>query len=106
MRRYQAGHLAKPATIYRALSRLTELGLAHRVLSLDAFVACRLGLGEHQPAFIICADCNRLDEVVGDAEWATLVQPGFELIRLTAEAYGTCADCASRRGPTPTASTG
>jgi Fur family zinc uptake transcriptional regulator len=55
--------LRAPLQVYRALDKLVERGLAHRLESLNAFVACadehchRKGL----IAFAICANCRRGD---------------------------------------------
>ena len=91
--------LRAPLQIYRALDKLVERGLAHRLESLNAFVACadahchRRGL----IAFAICADCGKVDEFADEVieerlgGWAD--QQGFTVERTTMEIRGRCAEC-------------
>lgn len=53
----------KPPTVYRALDFLIAHGFAHRVESLNAFIACTQVAPGHAPAFMICDCCGRADEV-------------------------------------------
>ena len=90
-----------PLQIYRALDKLVERGLAHRLESLNAFVACadahchRKGL----IAFAICESCGKVDEFADDVieerlgSWAS--QQGFKVERTTMEIRGKCAACAA-----------
>lgn len=56
-----------PLQVYRALEKLTELGLVHRLESLNAFVACA-DPHDHEAheagitAFAICEDCGTVTE--------------------------------------------
>ena len=50
------GQPAKPPTVYRALEFLERKGLAHRIASISAYVACTSGSIDHAAAFLIC-DC-------------------------------------------------
>lgn len=93
--------LRAPPQIYRALDKLLDLGLVHRLESLNAFVACR------QPdchdhglcAFAICEDCG----VVAEFEDATIERRlagwantnGFRREQTTIEIRGRCKDCAA-----------
>lgn len=91
--------LKAPLQIYRALDKLVERGLAHRLESLNAFVACadehchRSGL----IAFAICDACGKVDEFADPVIeerlglWAT--QTGFTPARTTMEIRGRCAGC-------------
>src|SRR3712207_2413718 len=45
------GEAAKPPTVYRALEFLERLGFAHRLESLNAYVACRRSEPGHAAAF-------------------------------------------------------
>jgi Fur family zinc uptake transcriptional regulator len=87
--------------VYRALDKLVEHGLAHRLESLNAFVCCA-GPACHQltsgvAAFAICTDCGRVDEfAVPDkaasfGDWATT--HGFAVERTTIELRGRCREC-------------
>lgn len=92
--------LKAPLQIYRALDKLVERGLAHRLESLNAFVACadahchRTGL----IAFAICDTCGKVDEfadpVIEDRLGVWAAQTGFTAARTTMEIRGRCAGCA------------
>jgi Fur family transcriptional regulator, zinc uptake regulator len=95
----EAGAAAKPPTIYRALEFLTRLGLAHRVESLNAFVACEVGACARATIFLICDSCNGAEEfdaghaLVDVAEAAA--RDGFSIERTMIEAHGRCAKCSA-----------
>jgi Fur family zinc uptake transcriptional regulator len=57
-----------PPTVYRALEQLVKRGMAHRIESLNAFVACRHH-GEHDSvsSFAICSSCGAVEESAEDA---------------------------------------
>ena len=92
--------LRAPLQVYRALDKLVERGLAHRLESLNAFVACadehchRKGL----IAFAICESCGKVDEFADEVieerlgGWAQ--KTGFKVERTTMEIRGKCAECA------------
>ncbi len=91
------GSPAKPPTVYRALEFLEKQGFAHRIESLNAYVACRHGEAAHVAAFLICDCCksSREIETAGSAELSALgAAQGFVLGGVTIEAHGLCADCA------------
>ena len=93
-----AGESAKPPTVYRALEFLEKQGFAHRIESLNAFVACRLGDNPHAAAFLICDCCGATREVepAGSAAFiASADGAGYEVQRLTIEAHGRCEACKS-----------
>ncbi len=52
------GPPAKPPTVYRALDFLEKQGFAHRIESLNAYVACTSGTDDHAAAFLICDCCG------------------------------------------------
>jgi Fur family zinc uptake transcriptional regulator len=89
-----------PLQVYRALDKLVERGLAHRLESLNAFVACA---DEHCHvkgliAFAICEKCGKVDEfadaVVDERLGAWAARSGFKPERTTIEIRGLCAGCA------------
>ena len=88
-----------PLQIYRALDKLVEMGLAHRLESLNAFVACAHAEAAHAglAAFAICESCGRVDEfadaVVEDRLAAWSRSTGFKAERTTIEIRGHCKDC-------------
>ena len=92
-----------PLQVYRALERLVEIGLVHRLESLNAFVACRHeGCDAHEAvAFTICEICGRTAEIA-DGELIRRLktiakQSGFQLAKLTVELRGTCAECLQKQ---------
>lgn len=99
LNRLRPDGLRAPLQVYRALDKLVERGLAHRLESLNAFVACadahchRKGL----IAFAICDSCGKVDEF-NDAviearlgEWAG--GKGFAVAHTTMEIRGKCEAC-------------
>ena len=88
-----------PLQIYRALDKLLEMGLAHRLESLNAFVACGHAHDHNTglTAFAICEDCGRVDEFADDivqqrlGAWSKA--QGFKADRTTVEIRGHCAQC-------------
>ncbi len=91
--------LKAPLQIYRALGALTSLGRAHRLESLNAFVACASnecncsGLS----AFAICDKCGKVDEftdhVLGQRLEGWADNNGFNASHSVVEMHGTCAAC-------------
>jgi Fur family zinc uptake transcriptional regulator len=87
---------AKPPTVYRALEFLEKQGLAHRIESLNAYVACRMGEVGHDAAFLICDCCGATREIDPSAAAAIGVAgaaSGYVVSHVTIEAHGRCADC-------------
>ncbi|WP_415014071.1 Fur family transcriptional regulator [Brevundimonas sp.] len=90
------GQAAKPPTVYRALEFLERLGLAHRIASISAYVACSHGEKTHAAAFLICDCCGAAVEVSPPPEAGlagSAGQNGYVLERVTIEGHGLCADC-------------
>jgi len=93
--------LTAPPTVYRALNRLIEDGLAHRLESLNAFVACRHphhhDRGAGQAVFAICDRCGSARELeqpeVVRLLGETAAGIGFALKEMTVELSGRCAAC-------------
>lgn len=91
-----AGEAAKPPTVYRALDFLERQGFAHRIESLNAYVACRLGAEGHAAGFLICDCCGAAVEIErAPADWvkAAADRAGYSLAAVTVEAHGLCPDC-------------
>lgn len=88
---------AKPPTIYRALDFLTRMGLAHRIESLNAFIACEIGACERSTMFLICDQCGRAEEFDAGHALVDLAEAakrdGFAIQRTTIEAQGICSLC-------------
>ncbi len=93
----QPGRPAKPPTAYRALDFLVEHGLAHRIESLNAYVACDHAGADHSATFLICDRCGAVAEthmhepVRGLS--AAAQRQGFRLDRVAIEAHGLCGTC-------------
>ena len=91
----EAGHPAKPPTVYRALEFLERLGFAHRIESLNAYVPCRLDGAPHSAAFLICDCCGAAEEFEPDFApgRAAAEAHGYALSSVTLEARGLCPAC-------------
>jgi Fur family zinc uptake transcriptional regulator len=88
---------AKPPTIYRALDFLVRMGLAHRIESLNAFMACDIGACERSTIFLICEKCGAAEEFDAGHALVDLAnaasKDGFAIRRTMIEASGLCAAC-------------
>jgi len=90
-----------PLQVYRALERLQDYGLVHRLESLNAFVACsHPNCAKHESAaFAICEICGQVTEfsseqaMDGLKAWAD--SAGFTPVKTTIELRGTCGKCAT-----------
>lgn len=94
------GQPAKPPTVYRALEFLERKGLAHRIASISAYVACTSGAADHAAAFLICDCCGATEEVsapVAEGLDRAARAAGYAIDRTTIEAHGRCPACRSAR---------
>ena len=86
-----------PPTVYRALQRLIDDGLAHRLESLNAFVACNHPHHQGKAVFAICDACGTVQEfdsppaVKGLQSWAK--DSDFLIRSMTLELRGRCREC-------------
>lgn len=89
------GEAAKPPTVYRALEFLERLGFAHRIESLNAYVACKIDGKGHRAAFLICDCCGTAQEFEPDfdAQLAAAAKSGYAVRAVTLEARGLCPAC-------------
>ncbi|HTQ14790.1 MAG TPA: Fur family transcriptional regulator [Rhizomicrobium sp.] len=93
--------VSAPPTVYRALQRLIDDGLAHRLESLNAFVACAHPHHGNSAMFSICHDCGTAEEFSDRdietriAGWAK--SAGFRADRAVLEVRGACQDCGHRK---------
>ena len=89
--------LKAPLTIYRALDKLCEQGLVHRIESLNAFVACDRGPHSEPVGFMSCESCKKTVELpVGSCEEilrSSAEANGFDLDKITVEISGRCTSC-------------
>jgi len=86
-------------SVYRAIDFLLELGLIHRIPSLNAYTGCPFPGSEHSNLFMICHGCGAAAEVsdvnlnamIADTIKKTGFQPASQSLELT----GLCPACAS-----------
>lgn len=97
-----------PISIYRALEFLMTAGLAHKIESINAFVACpHLHSADEVVVFMICDECGRVEEATAatvshalkDLARTMRFSPRGQII----EMKGRCAGCAGSDGGVMTA---
>ncbi len=88
---------AAPPTIYRALEFLMELGLVHRISSLNAFLGCNAPARPHLAQFLICGSCRHVSEINSPAVRRAIEkesrQTGFTISAGSLEINGRCKKC-------------
>jgi Fur family zinc uptake transcriptional regulator len=92
-----------PPTIYRALETLVKRGLAHRIETLSAFVACHDNKSPHEHIgsyFAVCSACGHVEEV-HDHQLSTAIKNlaetiKFHIEREMLELVGLCKDCTKK----------
>lgn len=88
---------AKPPTVYRALDFLQEMGLAHKIESLNAYVACGHASHAHSAVFLICEACGGAEELhavnTSHAIEEETRAAGFKVQSAVIEARGVCRKC-------------
>ena len=94
----ERGARPAPITIYRALDFLREQGLAHRIESRNAFIACVHNHDSSDPVvFLICEKCGAVGEAASAAVADTIKSAsraaGFTPKTPVIEISGTCAHC-------------
>lgn len=99
-----AGERVPPMSVYRVLDFLLAEGLAHRIESRNAFLACGHAHEQGEVAmFLICEQCGATREVAShavgrDLAWAARAA-GFEPRQRVLELNGLCARCREREAP-------
>lgn len=91
--------ITAPPTVYRALARLVDEGLAHRVESINAYVACAHSHhGDGSVIFAICDNCGMVEEIedseVLDRLRTAVASDNFVVHRMAVEVHGHCSQCA------------
>ncbi len=108
----QSGRRVLPPTVYRALDFLLEMGLVHRIASLNAFIGCPFPGNRHHEIFLICRECGSAAECSSDsltgAITATAKRAQFQPESQSVEVVGLCPQCAledqwkeNRKSPPP-----
>jgi Fur family zinc uptake transcriptional regulator len=86
-----------PPTVYRALDFLQQMGLVHRIASLNSYVGCARPGDPHDGQFLICESCKSLAELdvpaITSAIEKSAEEAGFEARRHTVEIMGLCPRC-------------
>jgi Fur family zinc uptake transcriptional regulator len=99
--RLRGDGIRAPLQVYRALDKLVERGLAHRLESLNAFVCCADAQCHEAGsiAFAICEACGRVEEFAAPSIEQRLTRwsrdAGFTPSKMTVELRGLCRDCAA-----------
>ena len=93
--------LRAPPQVYRALDKLLDLGLAHKLASMNSFLACQhTQCGSHQvTSFAICDGCEQVSEIINtefEQQLNSLAKDvGLQPTRSTIEIHGLCDQCSS-----------
>lgn len=89
-----------PPTVYRALDFLLENGFIHRLVSINAFLACHHPLAGHVVPILICKTCESAQELEDETLAAQLDALAraqcFEPASSYLEVLGVCARCAGK----------
>jgi Fur family zinc uptake transcriptional regulator len=93
----EAGFRSQPTVAYRALDFLVKHGFAHKVKSLNAFIACTHPGRNHSPAFMICRQCETVaetnPEIPGFNVSVDERSLGFKVEQTVIELQGLCHTC-------------
>ena len=90
-----------PLQIYRALEQLIDLGLAHRLESLNAFIACNHVSCDSSgaTAFVICDKCETVQEICDESISTFLAglaqKTKIKASKSSIELHGLCNGCAA-----------
>lgn len=88
---------AKPSTVYRTLEFLQEMGLVHKVDSLNAYVGCSSPENSPHCQFMICRSCGTIiestDHAIFSAIRSNAERSHFTVERQIIEIHGICKEC-------------
>lgn len=85
-------------SVYRILSLMTQIGLAHHVGIVGGYIACRMEREHDNQLHLVCEDCGQIEEH-GLSEQARLAVESHLKTRgarsktITVEVLGRCATC-------------
>ena len=86
-----------PPTVYRAIEFLLQLGLIHRLPSLNAYIGCPFPGNHHSDFFLICRECGSAAECSADplniAIEQTAKRAHFKVESQMIEIAGLCPEC-------------
>lgn len=88
-----------PPTIYRSLEFLLQLGLIHQLTSINAFIPCCHPRQNHTAAFLICNNCQNVQELsnlpIHEILDFSQNHANFAVKKSTIELQGLCHACQS-----------
>lgn len=96
--------ITAPPTVYRALNKLIDIGMVHRVESQNAFVVCN---GSHEEGgslvmLMLCTECGKAEEFTDTAIAERIEEQAsgadFSMRTVIVEAQGYCRDCRAEPG--------
>lgn len=86
-----------PPTVYRALDFLLDIGIIHRINSLNAYIGCPSPADKHPSYFLICTQCHGASESNDPQLRAHVDQlgenAGFMIEKQWLEILGICRNC-------------
>jgi Fur family zinc uptake transcriptional regulator len=86
-----------PPTVYRAIEFLLQLGLIHRLPSLNAYIGCPFPNSEHSNLFLICTECGSASEMahatINNTLQSACAKVNFTLQSQSLELFGLCPQC-------------
>ncbi|MDO5651168.1 MAG: transcriptional repressor [Moraxella sp.] len=95
------GNVAPP-TVYRSLEFLLAQGLIHQLNSLSAYVPCCHPRASHNAAFLICQNCQQVQEYsslpIDDLLNFAKQDAQFYVQKSIIELRGLCHECRNKQG--------
>ena len=89
--------LKSPLQVYRALDKLVELGIIHKIESQNSFIACSNSNCASNTAFTICRKCGDVKEIKNNHLFEQVSDLGkknrLKVHRFNLEFYVDCNGC-------------
>ncbi len=89
--------LRSPLQVYRALDKLVELGIIHKIESQNSFIACSNSNCASNTAFTICRKCGDVKEIKNNHLFEQVSDLGkknrLKVQRFNLEFYVDCNGC-------------
>jgi len=89
--------LKSPLQVYRALDKLVELGIIHKIESQNSFIACSNSNCASNTAFTICRKCGDVKEIKNNHLFEQVSDLGkknrLKVQRFNLEFYMDCNGC-------------
>ena len=89
--------LKSPLQVYRALDKLVELGIIHKIESQNSFIACSNSNCSSNTAFTICRRCGNVKEIKNNHLFEQVSDLGkknrLKVHRFNLEFYVDCNGC-------------